>query len=134
MGAPGGPVILIDTSVLVDALTGPRDSLAPLTRCVERGECLGLSALALYEYLRGPRSETELAHQEALLPAATALPFGATEAVVAARLYRAVPRARRRELDLAMAATALAHGASLWTLNPGDFRDVPGLRLYVPAA
>jgi predicted nucleic acid-binding protein len=127
-------VILVDTSVLVDALTGPRDSLAPLTRSVERGERLGLSSLVLYEYLRGPRSAAEIAHQEALLPTDGALPFGAAEAVVAAQLYREVPRARQRELDIAIAATALAHDASLWTLNAQDFRDIPGLRLYAPPA
>jgi predicted nucleic acid-binding protein len=125
-------VILVDTSVLVEALTGPRDSLPALVTSVERGERLRLSALVLYEYLRGPRSAAEIAHQDALLPADGALPFGAAEAAMAARLFRVVPRARRRELDLAIAATALTHEAALWTLNAADFRDIPGLRLYVP--
>jgi predicted nucleic acid-binding protein len=84
----------------------------------------------LYEWLRGPRRETELAHQEALLPAAEVWPFGPREATVAAELYRAVPRGRQRALDLAVAACALAAGATLWTLHPHDFRDVPGLGLF----
>jgi predicted nucleic acid-binding protein len=86
----------------------------------------------LYEWLRGPRTSAELADQEALFPAEAAAPFGAAEALIAARLYRQVPRARHRELDLGIAACALAHGARLWTLNPDDFRDVPDLGLYEP--
>jgi predicted nucleic acid-binding protein len=89
-------VILVDTSVLVDALTGHRHLLPALTSTVGRGERLGIPALVLYEYLRGPRSAAEIAHQEDLLPADRALPFGAVEATIAARLYRVVPRARQR--------------------------------------
>jgi predicted nucleic acid-binding protein len=40
-----------------------------------------------------------------------------------------VSRARGREIDLAVAACAMANGAAIWTLNPGDFRDIPDLRL-----
>ena len=47
----------------------------------------------------------------------------------AARLYRSVRRPRGRAIDLAVAACALTAGAALWTLNPGDFADVPALRL-----
>jgi predicted nucleic acid-binding protein len=84
----------------------------------------------LYEWLRGPRVETELADQEELFPADQAVPFGPAAAARAAQLYRSVPRARGRQFDLCVAACALVHGATLWTLNPGDFRDIPGLRLH----
>jgi predicted nucleic acid-binding protein len=39
-------------------------------------------------------------------------------------------RARGREIDVAIAACAIEHGATLWTLYPSDFRDIPGLSLY----
>jgi predicted nucleic acid-binding protein len=29
---------------------------------------------------------------------------------------------------LAVAACALANEAAIWTVNPGDFRDIPSLR------
>jgi predicted nucleic acid-binding protein len=83
----------------------------------------------LYEWLRGPRQRAELADQEALFPAETALSFGAAEATRAAKLYRTVKSPRGREMDLAIAAYALARDAELWTLNRSDFQDVPGLRL-----
>ena len=60
--------------------------------------------IVLYEWLRGPRTVAELRVQEELFP-------------------------RGRDLDLAVAACALVHEAALWTLNPKDFIDVPGLKL-----
>lgn len=125
-------MIRLDTSVLVDALTGPRRSASALRAVLDRGERIAIATLVLYEWLRGPRLEAELAHQEALLPAAEAWPFGQREAAVAAELYRTVPRARQREFDLGVAACALAGGAALWTLNAQDLRDIPGLGLFEP--
>jgi predicted nucleic acid-binding protein len=126
-------VIHLDTSVLVDALTGPRRSAGDLRRVIEQGERVAISALVLYEWLRGPRSEAEVEDQRELFPDDEAVAFGAREAAVAARLYRTVPRARDRELDLAVAACALSHDASIWTLNPADFKDIAGLVLHRPA-
>jgi predicted nucleic acid-binding protein len=122
-------MIHLDTSVLVDVLTGPRRSLDRLRQEVERGERILLSTIVMYEWLRGPRLPRELSDQEALFPREGAVAFGAMEAALAADLYKALKRPRGREIDLAIAACALAQGASLWTLNRGDFRDVPGLTL-----
>jgi predicted nucleic acid-binding protein len=95
----------------------------------ERGERITLSTLVLYGWRRGPGLTAELAAQEALFPVETAVAFGIEEAALAAELYRALRRPRGRELDLAIAACALAHGARFWTLNPGDFSDIPDLAL-----
>ena len=122
-------MIVIDTSVLVDALAGPRRSGAALRAAIEKGERLLLSSIVLYEWRRGPRSEQELAAQEAILPSSSAVPFGTQEALLSARLYGAVRRPRGREMDLAIAACAIVREASLWTLNPADFRDIPGLQV-----
>jgi predicted nucleic acid-binding protein len=124
--------VQLDTSVLVDALTGGRRSLAALEAAVTRGHVLALSALVLYEWRRGSRLPEEIEDQEALLPSSDVHPFGPAEAARAAELYRAVRRPRSRDMDLAIAAGAIEHGASLWTLNPEDFRDIPGLELYRP--
>jgi predicted nucleic acid-binding protein len=125
-------VIHLDTSVLIDALGGPKRSARRLRRSIESGERIVLTGLVLYEWLRGPRLEEEVAAQEALFPRASAIPFGLPEAALAADLYRSLRRPRGREIDLAVAACALTNGAALWTLNPEDFRDIPELRLFVP--
>jgi len=123
-------MIVIDTSVLVDSLSGPKRSAGALRATLEQGERLLLSSLVLYEWLRGPRLVEELAAQEAILPSQSALPFGSQEALLSARLYRSVRRARGREMDLAIAACAIVREASLWTLNAADFTDISGLRLW----
>ncbi len=48
-------MILLDTSVLIDGLSGPRRSAPALRAAIEDGERILLSALVLYEWLRGPR-------------------------------------------------------------------------------
>ena len=125
-------MIFLDSSVLVDALTGSRRSAAALRRAVQEGERIQLPSLVLYEWLRGPRVPQELAAQEALFPSEAAVPFGWQDAALSATLYRSVRRARGREADIAIAACAITHEAQLWTLNTADFKDIPGLRLYSP--
>jgi predicted nucleic acid-binding protein len=119
----------LDTSALIDALTGSRRSLGALTAFVEEGHRLMLSTIVLYEWLRGPRTRLELGAQEDVFPREAAVPFGPAEADLAATLYKRVRRARGREIDLAVAACAIAGGAALWTLNRSDFADIPDLRL-----
>jgi len=125
-------MIHLDTSVLIDALTGQRRSLDSLRELLESPEPVSMSCIVLYEWLRGPRLKEEIEVQEALFPRANAVPFGFTEAQIASRLYKTVKRPRGREAELAIAACALCDGAALWTLNVNDFSDVPALTLWQP--
>ncbi|MBI4264004.1 MAG: type II toxin-antitoxin system VapC family toxin [Acidobacteria bacterium] len=120
----------VDTSFLVHALTGTFAGIDSLQRAVDSGDRLVLSAIVLFEWLRGPRTDQELALQESFMPAAAATPFDQAAATRAAQLYRSVGRARRREVDIAIAACAIEQDAALWTLNREDFNDIPGLTLY----
>jgi len=126
-------MIHLDTSILIDALTGARRSAPALRVAISRGERIVLSSLVLYEWRRGPRIGPELEAQDALMPADVAVPFDAVAAARAAALYASMKRPRGREIDLAIAACALVHDAALWTLNLDDFSDVPGLALYDPS-
>ena len=125
-------MIVLDTSVLIDGLTGLKRSGPAIRGSLAEGERILLPALVLHEWLRGPRLDEELAAQEALFPANSAIPFGPEEAIISAGLYRAVRRPRSREIDLAIAACAIVREAPIWTLNHAAFADVPGLRLYGP--
>ncbi|HVS30457.1 MAG TPA: type II toxin-antitoxin system VapC family toxin [Thermoanaerobaculia bacterium] len=122
-------MIVIDTSALIDSLCGTRRSAARLREHIMEGDRVVLPSIVLYEWLRGPRTAEELRTQEDLFPAAQAVPFAAAEALIAANLYGKVPTPRGREVDLAIAAVAIARDAQLWTLNEVDFRDIPGLHL-----
>ncbi len=119
----------LDTSALVGALTDPRDSIERLHAFIYAGRRVRLSSIVLYEWLRGPRTVSELRAQEELFPRDQTVPFDTEAAAQAAALYTRLPRPRGRDLDLAIAACALVDEAALWTLNPKDFSDVPGLRL-----
>jgi predicted nucleic acid-binding protein len=122
-------VTVLDTSILVEALGGSGSLRPALRATIAQGERIALPTLVLYEWLRGPRQPEELTAQEQLFPASDALAFGPDEARIAARLYQELPRSRGREVDLAIAACALAWNATLWTLNPRDFADVPALEV-----
>ena len=91
-------MILLDTSVLIDALTGGRRSAPALRRTIASGERVTITSLVLYEWQRGPRRPEELAAQEALWPSAGAIAFGPEEAATAAALYRSVKAARGRAI------------------------------------
>jgi predicted nucleic acid-binding protein len=125
-------MILLDTSVLIDGLTGHQRCAPALRSALERRERIVVPTLVLYEWLRGPRLTEEIEAQEALFPSESAPPFGPHEARLAAELYKAVPRARGREIDLAIAACAISWNSMLWTLNLSDFDDIPGLAVTIP--
>jgi predicted nucleic acid-binding protein len=124
-------VTVIDTSVLIEAVSVAEDSAIParLRRFIVSGERLVVPSLVFCEFLRGPRRTEELAFQNALFPLERGLVFGSIEAQLSANLYRTVRRGRGREIDLAIASCAIAHEAAIWTLNVRDFAEIPGLRL-----
>ena len=121
--------IHLDTSALVGGISD-EGGISSLQTATGRGDTLTLSSIALYEWRRGPRTPEELALALALFPDESIVSFGPAEAHLAAQLYRSVARARARGMDIAIAACAIEHRAALWTLNPKDFQDIPGLRLY----
>ena len=123
-------LVHLDTTMLVDAFTGERRSLAAVRTATARGDSLTFSTIVLYEWLRGPRVESETSAVEAFIGSDVLAVFGQREAERAAALYRRVRGARQRQANLAIAACAIHRGASLWTLNTADFDDVPGLTLY----
>ena len=122
-------MILLDTSVLLAALTGPRPMLPELRRRFAAGERMAVPALVLFDWRLGPRTAEELACQEELFPAAAALPFAAEDAALAAELFKQIPPGNSGAMAVAIAACAIRQEAALWTLQPEDFAAIPHLRL-----
>lgn len=121
-------IIHLDTSLLIEAAHPPG---APRLRgAADAGHILTFCTIVLFEWLRGPRTHEELQLRQALFPESWLVPFDVSAAQRAARIYRAVKNPRSREFDIAIAACAIEYDAQLWTLNPADFRDIPGLTLY----
>ena len=103
-----------------------------LRSALARGNRMAIPSLVSFEWRRGPRNLAELALQEALFPADEAVSFGPSEAIEAAELHRSVGRSGSREVDLAIAACAITHGAELWTQNLAGFIDIPDLSIHTP--
>ena len=122
-------MIHLDTSVLIDAFSGEKLLAGRLRELLHRGERIFLSTLVMFEWRRGPRIPEQIDAQEALFPSNEAIPFGSTEAMLAADVYRKIKRPRGREIDIAIAACAIVHEALLWTVNPVNFEDIPHLSL-----
>ena len=57
------------------------------------------------------------------------LPFTAAESAAYGKIVEQCGFARPRIIDRMIAATALVAGIPLVTLNPRDFRDIPGLQI-----
>ena len=95
---------------------------------------LFLSAIGRIELENGVWRDPEFrsarrAALDALLPHFAVLPFGREEIEAYAAILASAGFSKRKTADRMTAATALAQGVPLVTLNGRDFRDVPGLEL-----
>ena len=128
--------VVVDTSILVAAERGR-------IRFVELLESLGnepvvMAAVTAAELLHGCHRATDagvrvrrFAFVEDLLRTIPVLPFDVPEARRHAELWAELARRGKPigPYDMLVAATAVAHGYGLATLNRKEFARVPGLRL-----
>jgi predicted nucleic acid-binding protein len=122
--------LLLDTSVLIDALRSRRQRQAWLVEVVRSGHRLETSAVNLGEVYAGMRPGEET-RTKALLDALLCHSIDAGLAEKAGRLKRQWAR-QGRTLTLAdsiVAAVAIDQGCTLVTDNRRDF-PMPELRLY----
>lgn len=122
-------VVHLDNDFLVVALAQSGPERRHLERLASSDAAIAMSAIAWYEFQRGPRTPEHLAVAKAFLGPGGIVPFCEEVADLAALLFRQVPRPRKRVADLAIAATAIAHRASFVTRNARDFSDIPGLEV-----
>lgn len=96
---------------------------------------VALPAIVLYELevgvLRSKAPARRRTQLDTLAAAAVVLPFGRSEALMAARVRSALEESGEAigPLDTLIAATALAARGTLVTHNTREFRRVPGLRI-----
>lgn len=122
---------LLDTSIAI----GLRDDdPAIVARAKALGPGLVLSIVTRVEleggvYRDPPTADIRRRRLDILLAALPVLPFDADAAEAYGAIVREAGYSRRKLLDRMIAAQAIVHDATLVTLNPADFADIPGLKL-----
>jgi predicted nucleic acid-binding protein len=124
-------ILLLDTTVLIDALRGRGDRRGLLAELIESGHTLATAAINIGEVYAGMRPGEE-AGTESLLSNLDCFPLTATIARNAGSLKSEWARkgSTLALADMIVAATALEHGLVLMTDNRKDFQVIPRLRLY----
>jgi predicted nucleic acid-binding protein len=119
----------LDTDFLVKALfsAGPEREL--LRAVSDSAAEIEMSALAWYEFCRGPRQPQQEAVARSFLETEGVLEFDENCATRAADIFRRLGSPRRRAFDVAIAATALERDARLLTGNTRDYSGIEGLLL-----
>jgi predicted nucleic acid-binding protein len=121
--------IQVDTDFLIYALSQAGAERNRLRRAAESDAVLQISAVAWYEFSRGPRLPEQIAVARSLFGADGVIPFDETLAAHAAEIFRRLGSPRRRTADIAIGVTAAASAAVLLTRNARDFAGIPDLEL-----
>jgi hypothetical protein len=117
--------LLLDTSVFVDYLRNVPVAVAYVEATVEQQF---LSAIVVAELYGGVRDGLERNQLDAIVATYDVLPITETLAVDAGLLWRKYRPSHGVGLaDALLAATALAHGATLVTLNAKHFPMLPSV-------
>jgi predicted nucleic acid-binding protein len=103
-------VILLDTSILIEALRNKNKQATRLYNLASRGEALAISSITVYEFRNGmtPANETLC---EQVLSSMTILPFDDNAARIASVIYQTL-KSQHNLIDIAdilIAATAIVH-------------------------
>lgn len=117
----------LDTDFLISAVSERGAARRQLIELNTSGAPLMMSAVAWYEFARGPRTPEQLAIARFLLDGVQ--PLTDDLATRAADVFRRLGSRRRRANDIAIGVTAAAVGAPLMTCNSRDFHGIPGLEL-----
>jgi predicted nucleic acid-binding protein len=122
----------IDTDFLVYALATSGPERMRLRALAATDAVLEISAIAWYEFCRGPRTPEQIAVARAVFGEGGIIPFTEDLAEVAADQFRRLGSPRKRAADIAVAVSALYRDAVLLTRNVRDFSGVEGLRMEKP--
>jgi predicted nucleic acid-binding protein len=122
----------VDTDFLIYALSQPGPERQRLRALAESDAEIQISAVAWYEFSRGPRTPEQLAVARALFGLDGVVPLSEEVAALAADVFRHLKAPRRRAADVAIGVTAAAMKAVLRTRNAKGFAGIPDLRLEQP--
>jgi len=120
--------LLVDTSVAVDLI----DGVPPVKDRARQADALYLSVISHVELEAGVYRDRDLGpifrtRLTKFLSRVEELEFTAREVTAYSAILAAGGFSRRLVVDRMIAATAVANELTLATLNPRDFRNIPGL-------
>lgn len=124
----------LDTDFLVYALSVRGPERERLSELAESDGEVQISAVAWYEYCRGPRSPEQIAVARSFFLDDGIVPFSEELAALAAEVFRQLGSPRRRAADLAIGVTAAAWSAVLVSETPPTSRVSPVWRSKPPTA
>lgn len=119
----------LDTDFLVYALSAPGPERRRLGALSGSDAEIQISAVAWYEFSRGPRTPEQLAVARSFFGEEGVVRFSEGLAGFAAEVFRRLGSPRRRAGDVAIGVTAAARQAVLLTRNARDFAGIPDLKL-----
>ena len=119
----------LDTDFLVYALSSAGAERRRLRTLADSDVLIQMSAIAWYEFSRGPRTPEQLAVARAFLGEEGVVAFSETIAADAADVFRRLGSPRKRAADVAIGVSAAVSDAVLVTRNARDFAGIPGLRV-----
>lgn len=125
-------MIHLDTGFLIRALVRNSPQDVKLRSWLGSNAELGISSVALAEFLCGPVDKRDVELVSRILPDRP--PFSDTDAALAAQLFNISGRRRGTFIDCMIAAVALGANASLATTNPDDFRRLEPAGLQIITA
>src|SRR2546423_6806827 len=105
-------LIQLDPDFLIYVLSQPGAERFRLRRAAESEAVLQISAVAWYEFCRGPRLPEQIAVARSLFAADGVVPFDETLAAHAAEAFRRLGSPRRRAAHIAIGVTASAPAAA----------------------
>lgn len=126
-------MILCDTNILIEFYRNRLEIVAELRRIGQQE--LAVSAVTQAELYFGARDKAELKQLRQHLALLHQVPLDALISTRFVQLMESYSLSHRISLpDALIAATALSHDMTLYTLNIRDFRFISGLRLHCPPA
>ena len=121
--------VMLDTSVAIPLRDGDLSVRARLRALSEPVILPSLTLAELEAGARGADADVRRDRLAVLIETLEVIPFQAEEARAYGDIVRALGFSRSKVLDRMIAAQAIVAGATLATLNPADFHDIPGLSL-----
>ncbi|MCP3963964.1 MAG: type II toxin-antitoxin system VapC family toxin [bacterium] len=124
----------LDTDFLVFALSTSGPERQRLMALAESDTEIEMSAVAWYEFTRGPRTPEQLAVGRSFFSNDGIIPLSEELAARASEVFRNLGSPRRRAADITIGVTAAAREALLLSRNAADFAGIAALQVEpIPA-